>query len=202
MIEKFKEQKLSSPFRPARLVMSSVRRISIAFLEFADSSSSSSGQGISKVWERKLCHQPLQLKNRSVTLGLLIVVLYVFMSVILWQFMVQAFWKGTKNKKTTHLRWEYSGRQAEASRRWKAAHPWGTRTDTHLAPTSPPWSLDVRKTTVSCRLNATLSPVIPVRMCTKCTAVAEAGTELDWGWRDSASFIRTSVGFQRSALDS
>lgn len=37
-----------SPFRPARFFMSMFRRISIAFLEFADSSSSSSGQGMSE----------------------------------------------------------------------------------------------------------------------------------------------------------
>lgn len=89
-----------------------------------------------------------------------------------------------------HLCWEYSGRPAEASRRWKAARLWRTRKDTRQAPTSPPWSLGKEKPHVIQLLasNAALYPVIPVSECTKCTAVAEAGTELDWGgWRDSTS---------------
>lgn len=146
--------------------MSMVKRISIAFLEFADSSSSSSGQGISKtIHNISFFFFPPQLRQQ-------------ICKTIRYTFYHQP-----------HLCREYSGRPAGGSRHWKEARPWGTRKDTRRAPTSPPWSLNVGQKNKNKRhisySNHDTSPPAPVRVPQMyCSGRSRW---LDWGWRDLAS---------------
>ncbi len=149
-------KKGSPPFKPARFVMSMVRRISIAFLEFADSSSSPSGQGMSKMFVSEVVkeafkaphwHQFIYQKRTAESICNVKHADYQIKASC--QLNISDYFCGlglvAHTVKQTHLCWEYSGRPAEASHRWKVEHRWGTRTDTRRAPTNPPWSLDGSK---------------------------------------------------------
>lgn len=152
-----------------------VRRISIAFLEFADSSSSSSGQGISKIIDSEVVIGDFQFIFSNYNCQL-----HAFYSLgfpvkenqpppllrIFWK----TSWGVLSLKGGTPVR--NSKRHTPSAHQSTMKSGWGQRKVTSYSrwlrtPQFSLWFL--------------------LESALKCTAVAEAGTELDWGWRDSTS---------------